>query len=113
MTELIDFADYRRRASPKQRVRFDRDEFRKLMDCYSRRVMTGEWKDYALDVYGPVAVFSIFRHSLEAPAYAVAKRRNGKDDEFILRSGKRTLKRARALEDVLSVFDKPLRLIDG
>lgn len=113
MTELIDFADYRRRAAPKQRVRFDRDEFRQLMDCYSRRVMTGEWKDYALDVYGPVAVFSIFRHSLEAPAYAVAKRRNGKDDEFILRSGKRTLKRARALQDVLSVFDKPLRLIDG
>ncbi|MCR9220852.1 MAG: DUF2794 domain-containing protein [Alphaproteobacteria bacterium] len=113
MTELVNFADYRRRGGSKQRVRFDRDEFRTLMDCYSRRVMTGEWKDYALDIYGPVAVFSIFRHSLEAPAFAVAKRRNGKHDEFIVRSGRRTLKRGRELSDVLSVFDKPLRLIEG
>lgn len=113
MSELIDFADYRRRGSGKSRVRFERDEFRRLMDCYSRRVMTGEWKDYALDIYGPVAVFSIFRHSLEAPAFAIAKRRNGKQDEFILRSGRRTLKRARDLDDVLSFLDKPLRVIEG
>jgi hypothetical protein len=113
MTELIDFADYRRRGGSKGRVRFERDEFRALMDCYSRRVMTGEWKDYAIDVYGAVAVFSIFRHSLEAPAFAIAKRRNGKQDEFILRSGRRTLKRARDLADVLSIFDKPLRLIEN
>jgi hypothetical protein len=113
MTELIDFSDYRRRGAGKSRVTFHRDEFRQLMDCYTRRVMRGEWKDYALDIYGPVAVFSIFRHSLEAPAFAIAKRRNGKQDEFILRSGRRTLKRARNLDDVLSVLDKPLRLIEG
>lgn len=113
MTELIDFSDYRRHKGGRQRTFFNRAEFRRLMDVYSRRVATGEWKDYAIDAYGPVAIFSIFRHSYETPAFAVAKRRNGKHDEFIVRSGQRTLKRSRSLADVLAIFDKPLRLIEG
>ncbi len=113
MAELIDFSDYRRRATGRHRVSFDREEFRKLLDFYSRRVMTGEWKDYALDTNGPVAVFSVFRHTLETPAYAIAKRRNGKHHEFIVRSGQRTLKRSRSLQDALSIFDKPLKPVES
>lgn len=116
MSELINFSDYRKsaggRTGRRSRVTFNRDEFRKLLDFYSRRVMTGEWKDYAIDANGPVAVFSVFKSSLETPVYAIAKRRNGKNDEFIVRSGQRTLRRARNLDDVLSVFDKPLKLVD-
>lgn len=113
MTELIDFSEYRRRGTGKQRVYFDQSELRDLLEAYSRRVSTGEWRDYAIDFNGPVAVFSIFRHTHETPIFAVAKRRNGKHPEFILRSGRQTLKRSQFLREVLKVFDKPLRLIDG
>lgn len=113
MTELIDFSEYRRRGAGKSRVYFDQTELRQLLDMYSRRVSTGEWRDYAIDFNGPVAVFSIFRHTHETPLFAIAKRRNGKHWEFIVRSGRQTLKRGRDLPDVLAVFEKKLHLIDS
>lgn len=113
MSELIDFSEYRKRGAGKQRVFFDQSELRRLLDMYSRRVATGEWRDYAIDFNGPVAVFSIFRHTHETPIFAVAKRRNGKHWEFIVRSGRQTLKRSRELAEALKVFDKKLRLIDA
>ncbi len=112
MTELIDFSEYRRQGTGKQRVYFDQGELRQLLDMYSQRVSTGEWRDYAIDFNGPVAIFSIFRHTHETPLFAVAKRRNGKHPEFIVRSGRQTLKRSRDLREALKVFQKPLRLID-
>lgn len=113
MTELIDFSEYRRKGAGKQRVYFDQSELRLLLDMYSRRVATGEWRDYAIDFNGPIAVFSIFRHTHETPLYAVAKRRNGKHWEFIVRSGRQTMKRGRDLSDVLNVLEKKLRLVDA
>lgn len=113
MSELIDFSEYRKRGAGKQRVFFDQSELRRLLDMYSRRVATGEWRDYAIDFNGPIAVFSIFRHTHETPIFAVAKRRNGKHWEFIVRSGRQTLKRSRDLTEALKVFDKKLRLIDA
>lgn len=111
MTELIDFSEYRRRGARGKRTYFDQAELRQLLEVYSRGVAAGGWRDYAIDFNGPVAVFSIFRHTHETPVYAIAKRRNGKHSEFILRSGRQTLKRGRTLEDTLKALEKPLRLI--
>lgn len=110
MSELIDFSEYRRRGGRKQRVYFDQAELRSLLAVYSERVATGEWRDYAIDFNGPIAVFSIFRHTHETPIYAIAKRRNGKHDEFIVRSSGQTLKRSRDLSEALKTLDRP-RLI--
>lgn len=112
MSELIDFSEFRRRGAKGKRTFFDQQELRQLLEVYSRGVATGIWRDYAIDFNGPIAVFSIFRHTHETPVYAVAKRRNGKHPEFILRSGRQTLKRSRTLADTLAALDKPLRLID-
>jgi hypothetical protein len=112
MSELIDFSEYRRRGARGKRTYFDQQELRQLLEVYSRGVALGEWRDYAIDFNGPIAIFSIFRHTHETPVYAVAKRRNGKHSEFILRSGRETLKRSRALADALRGLDKPLRLVD-
>ena len=70
MTELIDFSEYRRRGGGKQRTYFDQGELRQLLAMYSVRVSTGEWRDYAIDFNGPLAVFSIFRHTHETPLFA-------------------------------------------
>ena len=57
----------------RKRISFNKEELRQLFAVYSRRVATGEWRDYAID-HGPErAVFSIFRHTAEHPLYAVAK----------------------------------------
>lgn len=112
MSDLIDFSEYRRKGNRKQRIYFDQAELRSLLAVYSERVATGEWRDYAIDFNGPVAIFSIFRHTHETPLYAVAKRRNGKHDEFIVRSAGQTLKRSRELAEALKIFNKP-RLVRG
>ncbi len=110
MSNLIDLSDYRRR-NKKQRIRFDRTELRTLLNVYSMRVAQGEWKDYAVDQHGPVAIFSIFRHSYETPVFAVAKRTSGKGFEYLVLSGRRILAKSKSLTDVLSIFDKPLHLV--
>jgi hypothetical protein len=108
LSNPIHLADYRR---PKNRVYFDRQELRHLLDVYSRRVMSGEWKDYAIDYQNGSAVFSIFRHSFDSPLFAIAKRRDGKKSAYQVFSGPRKLKQSSTIEEALSIFDKELREI--
>ncbi len=109
MNDPIRLSDYRR--SKGHRVFFDRHEMRRLLDVYSRRVMTGEWRDYAIDQRSGAAVFSIFRNSFDSPLFAVAKRRDGKRCAYQVFSGPQKLKQSATIEDALSVFDTQLREI--
>lgn len=112
MSTMIELTAYKQKKG-KGRVFFTRQELRQLLEVYSRRVATGEWRDYAIDHYGNVAVFSVFRHSFDAPLYAVAKSGSGKECEYAVFEGRQRIKRARAMADALKVFDKPLRLISA
>lgn len=109
MTELISLAELDRSQGV---TFFNRDEFRRLLNMYSMRVATGEWKDYAVDVRGQSASFSIFRHSYETPIFTITKKM-GRRTEFILTSGRQILKTARSLDEVLKAMDKPIRLLQG
>ncbi len=109
MTKMIELTALKKKG--KGRTFFSRQELRQLLDVYSRRVASGEWRDYAIDDYGNVAVFSVFRHSFDAPLFAVAKSGNGKDCEYSVFDGRHRIKRGRSMPDVLKVFDKPLRLV--
>jgi hypothetical protein len=109
MAKVLRLADFRRNG--KRMVSFDRQELRQLLDVYSRRVATGEWKDYAIDLGRGAAVFSIFRSSFDTPLFSIVKRTNGGRSEFLVMSGRQELKRGSAMGEVLSVFDRPMRLI--
>lgn len=109
MADVIRLSDYRK--NPKKRVTFNRQELRQLLDVYSRRVASGEWKDYAIDQQGGLAVFSVFRHTFDSPAFAIAKRADGRRCDYLVISGQRAIKRGTSIGEVLSVFSKPLRLI--
>ena len=110
MAQLLRLADYRR---VKRRVSFSQQELRELLNVYSRRVVTGEWRDYAIDHLTGMAVFSIFRHSCDAPLFRVAKvaGRSGGDEDVVV-SGMERLKSGRSIREVLSVFEaKRLELV--
>ena len=110
MAQLLRLADYRR---VKRRVSFSQQELRELLNVYSRRVVTGEWRDSAIDHLTGMAVFSIFRHSCDAPLFRVAKvaGRSG-GDEYVVVSGMERLKSGRSIREVLSVFEaKRLELV--
>jgi hypothetical protein len=110
MAELVRLNDHRR--SKGRRVTFDRQELRQLLDVYSRRVASGEWKDYAIDLRHGVAVFSIFRHTFDLPVFTVAKRSSGGlHCEYLLFSGREQIKHGKSIGEVLAIFNRPLRLI--
>jgi hypothetical protein len=93
-------------------VSFDRRELGTLLDLYSRRVSSGEWRDYAIDFRPGMAIFSIFRHSAEQPLYAIAKivpaaTRAGRYQVF---RGPQRVAAGDDLKELLQLFDKRLRL---
>ncbi len=70
MATLHCLGDYRRKAKA---VFFSRTELNQLLSLYSRQVMRGEWRDYAIDQRENAAVFSVFRHTQERPLYTIVK----------------------------------------
>ena len=94
---------------------FNRRELNAILTVYGRRVATGDWRDYALDLLPEKAVFSIFRRSSECPLYRIEKcpRLAKKQGAFsVVAPAGLILKRGHELERVLAVLDRGLRLID-
>jgi hypothetical protein len=111
MTNLYRLADQKAR---RRIVSFDRRELNRLLSLYSRRVASGEWRDYAIDFRPGMAIFSIFRHSAEQPLFAIAKVPNAAGTSgggYMVYNGPRKLAHGETLEDVLGVFDRKLRLL--
>jgi hypothetical protein len=112
MARLIRLDDFKRRRSF---VHFNRQELNQLLQVYSRRVASGEWRDYAIQPDSQRARFMVFRHRLEGPIYTVAKSAPDRDGKslYALAQGARTLKRSTSLADVLSVFARRLTLVSS
>jgi len=108
MSKLYRFSEYRK--SPR-RVFFNRAELNQLLSLYSRNVASGEWRDYAIDQIGGSAIFSVFRHTHDAPLYAIAKQGGGRQVEYVVFSGREKLRRAKSLSEALKIFNKKLRVV--
>lgn len=107
---VLRLSEYRRRGRP---VFFNRGELNRLLGVYSRHVMSGEWRDYAID-HGPGrAVFSVYRHTHERPLFSIVKIQSGGDapPTWVVMSGRERLVQTTSLDDVLRVFAPTLRLV--
>ena len=96
---------------------FSRTDLDRLLSLYSRRVASGEWRDYAIDLEADMAVFSVYRHTHDRPLFSIAKRRVGgsKNLEYVVFSGQERIKRAASITEALRVFqqDRPHLVITG
>ena len=110
MSDLYRLADHRAR---RRTISFDRRELSQLLNVYSMRVRTGEWRDYAIDFRPGMAIFSIFRHTAESPLYAIAKVPSSNAGIYMIYNGPRKLAHGDILEDVLSVFERKLKLLSS
>ena len=84
--------------------------------------MTGEWRDYAISFSPGMASFFVFRHSQENPLFVIskvdcakhAKLRVTGQDRFLVTSRQEKLSQGQYdLDQVLAIFNGPLRLITG
>jgi hypothetical protein len=100
MADMLSLADHRRRPS---RVGFSRGELQRILNLYSRRVASGEWRDYAIDHMDNMAAL-----------FTIAKRRssnNAPEGDFLLYGSGRKLKHSRRLDDVLDALERRPRAI--
>ena len=96
-------------------VSFDRRELSRLLNLYSLRVSSGEWRDYAIDFLKDRAVFSVFRRSSEQALYRIEKnpklsRRQGAYS--VISATGLIVRRGHELEPVLRAIDKKLSVVN-
>lgn len=101
-------------ASLRGAIAFNRQELTQILNVYGRKVASGEWRDYAIDMLRDKAVFSVFRRSSEVPLYRIEKvpklaRRQGAYS--VIAATGLILKRGHDLGRVLRALDKGLRLV--
>ena len=125
MSEVITFERERRHADHRlggEKIKnpvefFNRRELNQILQVYSRRVMSGEWLDYALGYDDGGAVFAIYGGNYSVPLYSIAKRpRNQRrqSGRYQVATRGRVLKTDKSLSGVLKVLDaqKP-KLVQG
>ena len=96
---------------------FTRAEFEAILSLYGRKVVEGEWRDYAIGSTRDVATFAIHRRASEQPLFRIEKRPKlaRKQGAFaVIAASGLVMKRGHDLAQVLKVFEKrTLRLIDA
>ena|SRR5579862_27183 len=107
MSTVFRLNDFRRRH---KRIFFTRGELNQLLSLYSRQVMRGEWRDYAIDQDDGAALFSMFRRSQEMPLYTVVKAAPGssRQGDYLLLSGRQRIATGSTLGDVLAQLQRLL-----
>lgn len=101
---------------PRRRgVYFSRFELNQLLSLYSRHVISGEWRDYAIDHRPGEAVFSVFRHSAQGPLFTISKivRSGGKQGVYVVSRRGQQLKRSDSITEALGIFQRKLQLVSG
>jgi hypothetical protein len=97
-------------------VAFTIHELREILNLYGRKVVAGEWRDYAMDFSREKAVFSVFRRTSECPLYTIEKspRLARKQGAYsVIAASGLILKRGHDLTRVLSVLDRSLKLVEA
>ena len=107
---VVSLGDYRAREKP---LYFTRTELNQLLSLYSLHVIRGVWRDYAIDHRDGMALFSVFRHTHEAPAYSIIKTAAApnRPAEFLVQSGRQRLRASPSLPEALEFFQTRLSLV--
>ncbi|MXW92765.1 MAG: DUF2794 domain-containing protein, partial [Rhodospirillaceae bacterium] len=92
---------------------FSRSELCKLLGLYSRRVVNGEWRDYAIDHDATEATVSFYRCAAEHPQYAITKTagHKGRPGLFVLKAGPQRIAQSPSLEEVIGAVERQPRLV--
>ena len=97
-------------------TRFNRHELQTILDVYGRKVVSGDWRDYAIDFLRDRALFSVYRQHSERPLYVVEKNPKLRDRQgqyLVIAQDGRVLKRGHDLATVLRVLEPKLALVRG
>jgi hypothetical protein len=114
MTEVVQIEPSRRRDIPqpgggKSRgpaAFFDRRELDQILQLYSRKVMTGEWLDYAIGWDEGGVEFAVFGRTANVPLFRIRKRRAKRPGRWEIRDRSQVLGALNTLEAALKLLDR-------
>jgi hypothetical protein len=111
MPKVVLLNEFKRKESAA--VYFTKNELNQLLSHYSRRVISGEWKDYAIDHSKGMSAFSIYRETGTHPVFTISKYAKGthRNGDYVVGTAGNTLKRGKDLSEVLSIFKRQLKLV--
>lgn len=110
MSTIVRITDYRHAAPD---TCFNKRELEQLLAVYSRRVISGEWKDYGITHEPTMAAFLIYRNASQQPTFTVVKRLTGAGKiDFTVFHGRERLRRSASLTDAISVLKRKFRLVN-
>ena len=113
MAKLFRLSDFQ--TKKKRCVYFNRAELNQLLAVYSKRIISGEWKAYAIDHGDGAALFSVFLHANAQPLYTIIKLADGsrRQGDWLIVSGGRKLRQTSSLSELLKMFEQRLRLVSS
>ena len=92
-------------------VRFKKNEINQIMEIYSKKISTGEWKDYSISFQRSYAVFAIHRSLKLGPCLEI-KKNYKKESIFTLTSQNNVIASSKNLGKVINYLKKPyLKLV--
>lgn len=116
MGEIVAIEQARRRELPRPGGKpqkgeagfFDRRELHQILQLYSRKVMAGEWRDYAIGGDDAGAVFAVYGAGSPVPLFRIAKRPRSikRQARFQICRGGRVLQMENSLEAVLKALER-------
>lgn len=112
MPAVVRIKDFRRRAPY---LHFTRAELNRLLALYASRVRRSEWRDYAINHSLEAASFMVFAASREQPQFEILKqvKAKGAGPAYVVMTRGVKLKQSADLEEALSIFDRPIKLVSG
>ena len=116
MGEVLTFERVCRREAPRPGGRpfqgeagfFDRRELHQILQVYSRKVMAGEWRDYAISGDESGAVFAVYGTASPMPLFRLAKQPGAatRTGRYQVSAGDRILGAKPSLEAALAILER-------
>ena len=101
------------RGGARRTLYFTRTELNQLLGLYSRNVIRGIWRDYAIDHRDGQALFSVFRHTHESALFTIVKSAGtaAGEAQFTVLSGRQRVRIGRSLPEALDYFRSKLAVV--
>ena len=104
---IVTFGAGARRSTPSPVV-FDRHELDQILQVYGRKVVSGEWREYALNFDTQCASFAVIARASWAPQYRIVKWRSSPSSKggtySVVSPSGRIIILGKDLGEVLKVF---------
>tara|TARA_B100000941_G_C28309642_1_gene450816 strand:- start:52 stop:390 length:339 start_codon:yes stop_codon:yes gene_type:complete len=90
MTKNLRLVINNKSSNQMEKLFFERDELKVILDLYAKMVSQGSWKDYGLNISSKKIEFNVFKNAAENAIYKICKnfKPNNKNLKYLITDSK-------------------------